>query len=188
MTERPPEPEENAILEDIAALYGRAQLQGTRYWDFSASRQEVQGQFRHRIAREHAERAAAGSAFVRPNAATVASRQSFSAPAPAVENTAPARNGPVLAPEPGAAQPAAHPRKSPETPAAYPQPSEATRWYALHSVIAPAIEPPGSLPLGSEQRPPLLAVVSFAGGVGKSLRRGHPRPCSLLVCGKRLVG
>ena len=168
MTERPPEPEENAISDDIAALYGRAQLQGTRYWDFSASREEVQGQFRHRIAREHAERAAAGSAFARPTAAPLTSRQFYSAPAPAAENTAPARNGPVLAPEPGAAASATQPRKSPETPAGYPQPSEATRWYALHSVIAPAIEPPRSLPLGSEQRPPILAVVSFAGGVGKT--------------------
>ncbi len=40
MTERP---------EDMAALYSQAHLEGTRYLDFSASRQEVRGQFRLRI-------------------------------------------------------------------------------------------------------------------------------------------
>ena len=42
MTERP---------EDIAKLYSRAHLEGTRYWDFSASRKQVRGQFRQRIVR-----------------------------------------------------------------------------------------------------------------------------------------
>jgi cellulose synthase operon protein YhjQ len=40
---------------DIATLYSRASVQGTRYWDFSASREQVRGQFCHPVAREHAE-------------------------------------------------------------------------------------------------------------------------------------
>jgi cellulose synthase operon protein YhjQ len=41
---------------DIATLYSRANVQGTKYWDFSASRTQVRGQFRHPLVREEAER------------------------------------------------------------------------------------------------------------------------------------
>ena len=46
MTDTPSGGETNSIPEDINTLYARAQLQGTRYWDFSASRKQVRGQFR----------------------------------------------------------------------------------------------------------------------------------------------
>ncbi len=35
--------------EDMATLYSQAHLEGTRYWDFSASAKQVRGQFRRRI-------------------------------------------------------------------------------------------------------------------------------------------
>jgi cellulose synthase operon protein YhjQ len=38
--------------KDIAALYSRAHVEAARYWDFSASRQQVRGKFRARIVRE----------------------------------------------------------------------------------------------------------------------------------------
>jgi cellulose synthase operon protein YhjQ len=38
--------------KDIATLYSRAHVEATRYWDFSASRQQVRGKFRARIVRE----------------------------------------------------------------------------------------------------------------------------------------
>jgi cellulose synthase operon protein YhjQ len=40
--------------KDIATLYSRAHVEATRYWDFSASRQQVRGKFRARIVREPA--------------------------------------------------------------------------------------------------------------------------------------
>jgi cellulose synthase operon protein YhjQ len=40
---------------NIATLYSRANLQGTRYWDFSASRTQVRGQFCHPLVKEQAE-------------------------------------------------------------------------------------------------------------------------------------
>ena len=54
-----------------------------------------------------------------------------------------------------------------------PQPREASasRWYALPSVFAPAekaVEVPLSPPAALEQRPPMVAVFSLAGGVGKT--------------------
>ena len=55
-----------------------------------------------------------------------------------------------------------------------PQPTRetGTRWYALHSVLAPAeVEaavPAASLPASRDERPPMVAVFSFAGGVGKT--------------------
>jgi cellulose synthase operon protein YhjQ len=38
--------------EEIAELYSRAHLEGSRYWDFSASRNQVRGQFRRRMGQE----------------------------------------------------------------------------------------------------------------------------------------
>jgi hypothetical protein len=40
-------------------LHSRANVQGTKYWDFSASRKEVRGQFQHRLVQEQAERVGA---------------------------------------------------------------------------------------------------------------------------------
>ncbi len=123
MTERP---------EDIAKLYSRAHLEGTRYWDFSASRKQVRGQFRQRIVDEPAERS---------GAAQPAELQPYQS------------GEPVQVPQ-------------------LPQPKEglATRWYALHSVLNPAqlAEEPVVAPMSLEQRPPLLVVLSLAGGVGKT--------------------
>ncbi len=55
MTEKPSDPEQSAPPEDIATLYARARTPGSTYWDFSASRKEVLGRFRYRIAREAGE-------------------------------------------------------------------------------------------------------------------------------------
>jgi cellulose synthase operon protein YhjQ len=195
MNERPPEPDPGAMAEDIATLYSRAHLQGTRYWDFSASRREVQGQFRERIAREHAERAGVETStparsFMEPGEA--ASFQSPQAASPEFEPAV--RSGPVvasdLAPDMGAPEPArqaevreiheiTNSRLSGLQPAAGPQ-REAqpqtrgqapTRWYALHSVFEPekvAVAPPVAPPTSFERRPPMVAVFSLAGGVGKT--------------------
>jgi cellulose synthase operon protein YhjQ len=40
---------------DIVTLYSRANLQGTAYWDFSASRKQVRGQFCHPVVRKQPE-------------------------------------------------------------------------------------------------------------------------------------
>ena len=52
MTEKPSDPEQSVPPEDIAGLYARARTPESTYWDFSASRKEVLGHFRHRIARK----------------------------------------------------------------------------------------------------------------------------------------
>jgi cellulose synthase operon protein YhjQ len=53
--------------QDIAELYSRAHLEGTRYWDFSASRKEVQGTFRRRIVSQSAERPFSGQPAATPS-------------------------------------------------------------------------------------------------------------------------
>ena len=53
MTERAADPSATAV--DITTLYTRANAQGTKYWDFSASRTQVRGQFCHPAVREQAE-------------------------------------------------------------------------------------------------------------------------------------
>jgi cellulose synthase operon protein YhjQ len=54
MTERAAE--QSATPVDIATLYSLATVQGIKYWDFSASRKQVRGQFCDPMARERAER------------------------------------------------------------------------------------------------------------------------------------
>ncbi len=207
MNEELPEPDPGALSEDISTLYSQAHLQGTRYWDFSASRKEVQGQFRQRIAREHAERAGVEApapvrSFVEPGHA--ASFQSPQTQSPAFE---PQRGGPILAPNPVndpapdlAPDPAPDPAKGLPEPVAQaeareiheitnsrssgfplsagpqrePQPQTRgqapARWYALHSVFEPerVAAPPAASPISFERRPPIVAVYSLAGGVGKT--------------------
>jgi cellulose synthase operon protein YhjQ len=141
MVERPSDPEPAPLPRDIATLYSRAHMRGNRYWDFSASRQEVRGQFGHRAMRQPAERGRAPKIEVVP-------------PQPSGESE------PALA-----AVPTAEALTQPRV-------ASSTRWYALHSVLAPP-DLPVSAPLassldGAGHRPPMLAVFSFAGGVGKT--------------------
>jgi cellulose biosynthesis protein BcsQ len=146
MTEQPTDPEQTSPPEDIAALYARARTPGTTYWDFSASRKEVLGHFRRRIAREQAE---SGSA-AQP---TVISPRPSREEAPQLvlhdssEETEQALPGPVRQTGP------------------QPMDAAATRWYALRSIFAP---PEVVTTPGLEDRPPMVAVFSLAGGVGKT--------------------
>jgi cellulose biosynthesis protein BcsQ len=140
MTDTPSDADKNAVPEDIATLYARAQMQGTRYWDFSASRNAVRSQFRHRMVSEKAERAVEVPPLPRP--------------APIYEQ--PWRSGPVRVPQ---IPPQATPR-----PAEPPAESRPPRWHALRSVFDPEPASPATV----AQRPPILAVISIAGGVGKT--------------------
>ena len=183
MSDKPSDADKNAMPEDIATLYARAQMQGTRYWDFSASRNEVRGQFRHRIVREQADRAA--EPVTAPAHAPQPTRmppqlpqapQPQLTPQPASQQLfeTQARSGPVRVPEP---LPLSEPPSVPRAPSVLPVPgappvSGAPRWFALHSMFSPADKPsePAS-PLGLsglEQSPPVMAVCSLAGGVGKT--------------------
>jgi cellulose synthase operon protein YhjQ len=101
MTELPSDPEQGATPVNTGTLYSLAQAQVSRYWDFSASRRQVRGQFRPPV---------------QPQL-----RQSEQEAAP--------------------------------------------RWHALHSVFAP---PEPAVTSVIEQRPPMVAVFSMAGGVGKT--------------------
>jgi cellulose synthase operon protein YhjQ len=97
--------------EDMGTLYSLAQAQGARYWDFSASRKQVRGQFHPPV-------------------------QPLRQVSEVVEQ--PEQLGEEAAP----------------------------RWHALHSVFAPL--EPGVTPPVIEQHPPVVAVYSMAGGVGKT--------------------
>jgi cellulose synthase operon protein YhjQ len=111
--------------KDIATLYSRAHVEATRYWDFSASRQQVRGKFRAPIVREPARE------FQPPQVEP-------SPPASAPDSVTPAE----------------------------PEEAISTRWYALHSVFAPAEAT--RTQLNPEAHPPIVAVFSLAGGVGKT--------------------
>jgi cellulose synthase operon protein YhjQ len=133
MTERP---------DDMTTLYSQAHVQGTRYLDFSASRQEVRGQFRLRI---------------------------VPGPMPQREAPQPSVTQPHQSVEPVEQVERIHQVQTPEVPA--PREEVAPRWYALHSVFNPAeADEEDSLEelMSLEDRPPLLVVFSLAGGVGKT--------------------
>jgi cellulose biosynthesis protein BcsQ len=139
MTETPSDPEQSAPPEDIAALYARARTPGSTYWDFSTSRKEVLGHFRQRMAREQAE----PSGITQP---TVISPRPSKEGQPREEGQAPQ----LVSQEPTERQP---------------MDAMATRWYALRSIFAPpeVVSTPSL-----EDRPPMVAVFSLAGGVGKT--------------------
>jgi cellulose synthase operon protein YhjQ len=154
MTERSSDPGNSSMPEDIATLYSRAQLQGTRYWDFSASRKEVRGQLRHRTAREQIEQA-----------------PPIPFQAPQVEPKM------VHAPEIGSREerreePQPRPHSIPkrrQKPGPQRNSESSPRWYALNSVFTPAQEASAPPPRVSfDHLPPTVAVLSLAGGVGKT--------------------
>lgn len=155
MTERPSDADKGATPKDIATLYSRAQMQGTRYWDFSASRNEVRGQFRHRIVGEPGERAVEVAPPTR---------------APVVEISPPEpqlHSGPFRVPE-APPRPEAQPDLRPSLDPLHSSVPRPARWHALHSVFDPAERTPKAAPISAEQRPPVLALFSLAGGVGKT--------------------
>jgi cellulose synthase operon protein YhjQ len=142
MRERTPDPEQTPVPGDTATLYSRAHLRSNRYWDFSASRSEVRGQFGQRIVRQPVERGGA------PHIAVVPPQPpGESEPAPPAVPIAEASAQPSVGSSP-------------------------SRWYALHSVLAsaevPVSAPPASSLIGAEHGPPMVAVFSLAGGVGKT--------------------
>jgi len=155
MTEIPSDPEQSAPPEDIASLYARARTPGSTYWDFSGSRKEVLGHFRQRIARDPAEPGSAAQPTVispRPSREEGQAPQIFSL-------------GPSEAAEPQTfSGPQALPGPMRQT-VSQPMDAMATRWYALRSIFAPpeVVSTPSL-----EDRPPMVAVFSLAGGVGKT--------------------
>ncbi len=150
MTEKPSDPEQNAPPEDIAALYARARTPGSTYWDFSASRKEVLGHFRYRIAREPGEPGSAAEPTV------ISQRPSHQSREEAMDEAA----QDILEATEMQALPGPARQTGPQ-----PMDSAAKRWFALHSIFAPpeVISTPGL-----EDRPPMVAVFSLAGGVGKT--------------------
>ncbi len=150
MTEKPPDPEHSAPPEDIAALYARARMPGSTYWDFSASRKEVLGRFRYRIVREPGEPGSgAEPAIISQHPSHQAKEEAQPlVPQESLEATeAPPSPGPVR-------------QMGPQ-----PMDAAATRWFALHSIFAP---PEVITTPSLEDRPPMVAVFSLAGGVGKT--------------------
>ncbi len=154
--------------QDIATLYSRAHRKGTRYWDFSASRKEVRGQLRHRAATGKAPAQAPDPC--RELSQTIP----FQAPMQEVR----ARDVPGILPNvlnvssvpssSGASRLQAR-TTPPLEPATLPAVEPGNRWYALHSVFAPAqAAAPTVQPFDVEDHPPVLAVFSLAGGVGKT--------------------
>jgi cellulose synthase operon protein YhjQ len=184
MTERPADTGQGAMPEDIATLYSRTNVQGAKYWDFSASRKEARGEVRHRLMREEAERAEATLPAAAPPSLLEEPVQNplFQAPPFRIPPFEPPRSGPVRVFEAGQrAETRAishHPAPAPEnfaTPGREMQPlprKEApNRWFAVHSVFSPAhvaSEAPSAPQMSPQQQPPMLAVFSQAGGVGKT--------------------
>jgi cellulose synthase operon protein YhjQ len=149
MTEKPSDPEQSTAPQDIAGLYARARSPESTYWDFSASRKEVLGHFRHRIARDPAE----------PGSAAPPTDISSQRPSHLAREEARDEAPQFLSPA----------SEDPSEPMRQTGPQSiggaATRWYALRSIFAPpeVISTPGL-----EDRPPMVVVFSLAGGVGKT--------------------
>jgi cellulose synthase operon protein YhjQ len=129
MTERP---------EDMATLYSQAHLGGTRYVDFSASRQEVRGQFRLRVVPQPAAHSVAPLPSVLRPQQPVEQVQEHQAQTPEL---------PLLREEGAARWYALHSVFSP---------AEIAEEDSLAQLMS------------LEDRAPLLVVFSLAGGVGKT--------------------
>jgi cellulose biosynthesis protein BcsQ len=115
-SELPSDREQGATPENTGTLYSLAQAQVARYWDFSASRKQVRGQF----------------------------------------------HPPVQPLHQGSEVQVSEVMEQPQEP----REEGAPRWHALHSVFA--LPDPGVTPPVIEQHPPVVAVFSMAGGVGKT--------------------
>jgi cellulose synthase operon protein YhjQ len=181
MTAKPTDTEQSAMPEDIATLYSRASVQGAKYWDFSASRKEAREEFRHRLVQEEAEQAGAeqpAAADASPLKEPGPRFQDSQFQTPEFEPLSPA--GPVRVPELGPrAETRALPHGSATAPLNRAEPSREkqplpsreppNRWFAVHSVFSPADVSSLSAPqVSPRQQPPILAVFSLAGGVGKT--------------------
>jgi hypothetical protein len=144
-----------ALRRDRAKLYSGAHKESAPgYRSFSASREQVLGQFRSRMATPPSSR------FGQPEGAQPAAPQPASQQA-ATERQAPS---PVFS-----AQQHAVPSSEPSV----------ARWYALNSVFTPTRKDTGQ-PNGSRLQPPVTAVFSLAGGVGKT--------CLIATLGRCLSG
>jgi cellulose biosynthesis protein BcsQ len=150
--------------EDIAALYSRARIEWTRYWDFSASRKQVRKQLRLGVVREPLEWPTPALSQpeeelpqAQPQEGNIENSElqdSQAQEAPQVQTA----DVQATETEPQAPQPEAMPQATP---------GAGTRWYALRSIFTPASADASSFP-ALEQRPPTVVVFSLAGGVGKT--------------------
>ncbi len=156
--------------EDIATLYSRARIEGTRYWDFSASRKQVRQQLgimraplewpstplpvAESASRSEEELPQVPLQEVKIDELELQDSQGQEAlrvQTTEVQATELEPQGPQAEPMPQAT------------------PGAATRWHALRSIFAPAQASvdPSSFP-AFEQRPPIVVMFSLAGGVGKT--------------------
>jgi cellulose synthase operon protein YhjQ len=184
MTEKPADTEQNVMPEDIATLYSRANVQGAKYRDFSASRKEARGEFRHRLVQEEAERTeGVQPAMVPPNPLKEPGLASHphASPFQIPQFDRPVRSEPLAVPD---AVPHAKMRTVPDTSATVlpdritpsremqplPRTDASHRWFAVRSVFSPADKASDtSAPqMSLQQQSPILAVFSLAGGVGKT--------------------
>jgi cellulose synthase operon protein YhjQ len=143
--------------EDIANLYSRARMEGTRYWDFSASRKQVRQQLRLGIVREPLEWPTQPKEELQQVQLQEVKIDDLERPDPPVQEAPQVQTTEVQATE-----------MEPQAPQAEPM-GPATRWYALRSIFAPvqaSLDPSSSS--GPEDRPPSIVVFSLAGGVGKT--------------------
>jgi cellulose synthase operon protein YhjQ len=185
--------------EDVATLYSFANLQGAKYRDFSASRAQVREQARERV-REAMEaerhRAEEGSVLV-ADPELVPTEQVTAEPGPAIPATVilssapmPAHQArpiatvdavfepvefshataPSRAPAPQSVPPGDTARSAPPSRESIP-----ARWFALHNIFPAQVLEPSR----ERTRIPVLAVFSFAGGVGKT--------CLIATLGRALL-
>jgi cellulose synthase operon protein YhjQ len=141
--------------EDVAGLYSWAHLEGAKYRDFSASREEARAQTRQRGQMK----AAARAASVEPAAAAIPVKPQAVSPGRRAlsEKLTASPMGPRRLPSPAQ-------RAKPRTVS-----REVPRWVALKTVFdepeeISIKETPPKITLGV----PCLALVSLAGGVGKT--------------------
>jgi cellulose biosynthesis protein BcsQ len=146
--------------EDIAALYSRARIELTRYWDFSASRKQVRQQLRLGVPREPLEWPSQPKEELPQVQLQEVKIEEPERQDPTAQDAPQVQTADVQATEmePPAPQPEPMPQATP---------GAATRWYALRSIFAAASVDPSPFP-APEQRPPIVVVFSLAGGVGKT--------------------
>lgn len=176
--------------DDIESLYSWANMHGSKYRDFSASREETRAQFRQKISQEQPRQRVSEEASAskhgtdeEPTQGSGESRESqetgVPVPTPWLQSLG---GGEVSLPQP----PEASARElRPQWLTAEEKPEEhsaresvtlqqakermASRWFALKGIFTPPVEAvdPSSVKR-VERRVPVVAVFSVAGGVGKT--------------------
>jgi cellulose synthase operon protein YhjQ len=184
LTDPPQGPDQDVTSEEVASLYSQAHKRGNVYWDFSASRADMQRQFRLRIPQEHAGQFRPGppsplhrvyrepvdqQIYRSETASPFEGPQGLAMDFEAPFNHSTQPPAPIAPPDSGFSFADFFPVLTAAQEEAAVRQTQHSRWHTLRSVFeaAPSAMEFSERP-GLKPGPPTTLVFSLAGGVGKT--------------------